>query len=575
MTRRALPPAALAVAAALMALLCAGPATPAHAARSYVRISGAGSSWSANAIQAWTSTVRGSGMQVDYQSTGSSDGRRQFTNNTVDFGVSEIPYGLSDMGVVDTPPRRGYAYMPIVAGGTAFMYNLRIRGKQVTQLRLSGEVVAKIFTGVITSWSDPAIKAQNPGLALPARRIVPVFRSDGSGTTAQLTLWLSKKYPALWNAYCVKVGRARPGQACGLTSQYPGLAGSGMVGQAGSVGVAGYVSQRTSEGSITYVEYSYALNARFPVVKLLNASGYYVLPTDKNVAVGLLNARINTTPGPSYLTQILDGVYDNRDRRAYPLSSYSYLILPTKVEGSFTEAKGYTLASFAQYFLCKGQANVDDLGYSPLPINLVAAGLDQVRKIPGAEVAAIDIRKCDNPTFSANGTNTLAKTAPMPPACDKAGPRQCGTAVANGGAPVGGGGGTGGGGGGTSGGGTGGGTVGAGGSGGGTGGGVGGGTGGGAGAGTGGLDAGGDPVGGAGGDAGAGGVVDPATGEGGDSSVQAARAEAVPVELTNDYVDGTTRATLMALGVVVALGLALLPPLVARHAAGSRQGGSR
>ena len=77
--------------------------------------------------------------------------------------------------------------MPIVAGGTSFMYNLKIGGKRVTNLRLSGETLAKIFTGGITTWNDPAIEADNPGSTLPARKIVPVVRSDGSGTTAQLT----------------------------------------------------------------------------------------------------------------------------------------------------------------------------------------------------------------------------------------------------------------------------------------------------------------------------------------------------------------------------------------------------
>src|SRR5439155_6127353 len=105
------------------------------------------------------------GMQINYSGTGSSDGRNQFRNGTVDFAVSEIPYGLTDGKVYDSPPDRGYAYMPIVAGGTSFMYNLKIGGKQVTNLRLSGDVLAKIFTGKITMWNDPAIAEDNPQLA--------------------------------------------------------------------------------------------------------------------------------------------------------------------------------------------------------------------------------------------------------------------------------------------------------------------------------------------------------------------------------------------------------------------------
>jgi phosphate ABC transporter phosphate-binding protein len=415
-------PRVLGGAISLLVLLGVVSAAPAQA-ETYVPISGSGSTWSQNALDQWIRNVSQYGMKVNYGGTGSSDGRNQFRNNTVDFAVSEIPYGLSDRGVVDQPPSRKFAYMPIVAGGTSLMYNLKIGGQRVTSLRLSGETVAKIFTGGITSWDDPAIKADNPALALPARKIVPVVRSDGSGTTAQFTTWLSKKYPQIWDPYCAKAGRPTP---CGVTSNYPVVTGTGFTAQAGSTGVAGYVRQAQSEGAITYVEYSYAVSANFPVVKLLNASGYYVAPTAKNVAVGLLGARINTDAASSqYLTQNLDGVYASADPRAYPLSSYSYMVVPTAVEGNFNAQKGKTLGDFSYYFLCEGQQQAEALGYSPLPINLVQAGLDQVRRIPGVDVQAVNIAKCNNPTFSADGTNTLAKTAPQPPACDKQGPTQC------------------------------------------------------------------------------------------------------------------------------------------------------
>src|SRR5207342_3933122 len=101
------------------------------------------------------------------------------------------------------------------------------------------------------------------------------------------------------------------------------------------------VAQQQNIGTITYVEYSYALNAGFPVVKLLNKGGYYVLPTAENVAVGLLKAEINDNESsPAYLTQQLKGVYRNTHPRAYPMSSYSYMIIPTKLEGTFSEQKG-------------------------------------------------------------------------------------------------------------------------------------------------------------------------------------------------------------------------------------------
>lgn len=402
------------------------PMSPAaSAAGGYVPISGAGSTWSQNAIDQWRRNVNQYGLKVNYQGTGSSDGRNQFRNGSVDFAVSEIPYGLSDGGVTDAPPQRSFAYMPIVAGGTSFMYNLTIAGRRVTNLRLSGTNLAKIFTGVITRWNDPDLQADNPGLALPARRVVPVVRSDGSGTTAQLTTYFSKRQQALWDRYCQSAGRSAP---CGVTSSYPVPGGKGFVAQSGSLGVAGYVAQAQSDGAITYVEYSYALNSGFPVVKMLNRSGYYVEPTASNVAVGLLRAKINADrASPQYLTQILDGVYDNADARAYPLSSYSYMVLPTRAEGTFNDSKGKTLGDFAYYFLCEGQQQAPVLGFSPLPINLVRAGLEQVRKIPGVDARTIDIAKCRNPTFSPSGENTLARNAPQPASCDKAGPVQCGS----------------------------------------------------------------------------------------------------------------------------------------------------
>jgi ABC-type phosphate transport system substrate-binding protein len=318
--------------------------------------------------------------------------------------------------------------MPIVAGGTAFMYNLQIGGKRVTNLRLSGDTVGKIFTGVITRWDDPAIQADNPALALPAIPIVPVVRSDGSGATAQFSIWMREQHPDLWDAYCPQVGRPLINGHCGVTSNYPVIPGTGMVSKNGSNGVAGYVAQSHAVGAITFVEYSYALNAKFPVAKLLNAQGYYTEPTAQNVAVALLSARINEDQtSPDYLTQDLRDVYTSADPRTYPLSSYSYIILPTALEAGFTENKGLTLADFGAYFLCEGQQQAETLGYSPLPINLVSAGQDQIRKIPGGDPAIKGITDCNNPTFSPDGSNRLANEAPMPQDCDKQGPTQCAT----------------------------------------------------------------------------------------------------------------------------------------------------
>ncbi|MFE5795861.1 phosphate ABC transporter substrate-binding protein PstS [Streptomyces sp. NPDC056503] len=406
---------------ALLALL-AGP--PAAQAAGYTKITGSGSTWSSNAVEQWRRNIgANTGLTVNFNANGSSQGREQFKNGTVDFAVSEIPYGLTDGGATDVPPSRGYAYMPIVAGGTAFMYNLRIGGRQVTNLRLSGPVLARIFTGQLTMWNAPEIKADNPGLVLPARRIVPVVRSDGSGTTAQFTTWLAREHGSVWNDHCRRAGRSTP---CGMTSYFPVVPGTTTVAKSGSLGVSAHVRQPQGEGAITYVEYSYAVNAHFPVAKVLNRSGYYVEPTAQAVAVALLQARIDTDrSSPDYLTQILDGVYRSGDDRAYPLSSYSYMVVPTSQTAPHTAEKGRSLGTFARYFLCEGQQQAEELGYSPLPKNLVQAGFDQVRRIPGAPTGAVDLSSCRNPTFSSDGSNTLARNAPRPKACDKQGARQC------------------------------------------------------------------------------------------------------------------------------------------------------
>ncbi|MDR7182988.1 phosphate transport system substrate-binding protein [Microbacterium trichothecenolyticum] len=416
-------------AAAFTALLIlATAAAPAQAA-GYEPITGSGSTWSQNALDQWRTNVEQNyGMTVNYNGVGSTQGRREYINGDLDFAISEIPFqARPEDGSAPEAPPIGFAYMPIVAGGTSFMYNLNIGGKRVTNLRLSGAVITKIFTGAITKWNDPAVQADNPGLAMPDKAIVPIVRSDGSGTSAQFSLWMSKQHPDLWTS--------------GMRSQFP-TPPNGKA-QKGSDGVSGYVAQNYGEGAITYVEYSYAIEQGFPVAKVLNAADYYVEPTADSVAVALLQAQINNNVGSSdYLTQILDGVYNNADPRTYPLSSYSYMIVPTALGGkTFTEAKGATLGTFASYMLCEGQQQAEDLGYSPLPMNLVLAGFEQIKRIPGAGGSNVDPNSCNNPTFQPGDSpnnNRLALTAPQPADCDKRGPNQCttGTAGATGETPV-------------------------------------------------------------------------------------------------------------------------------------------
>ncbi len=409
------------------AMLClAGSPSPANATV-YAQIEGTGSTWSELIVQRWIADVDANGMKVVYTGGGSTKGRKDFAQDSTDFAISEIPYqGTDEQGQADTSNGRDFAYLPIVAGGTAFTYQLKIGDKLVRNLRLSGETLAKIFTNKITNWNDPAITKDNNGRAFPSLSITPVVRSDGSGTTAQFTTWMDHQYPSIWRPY---FGRS------GLTSYYPKPTGTRMISQSGSDQVMNTIKGFAGNGTIGYVEYSYPLNADYPVVKVLNKAGYYVEPTQYNTAVALTRAKINQDKSSQlYLTQVLDGVYTNPDPRAYPISSYSYMIIPTGADDArMTTAKRQTVADFMYYSLCAGQTKAGPYGYSPLPLNLVQAGFSQLAKLKQADRAVNltdrDVKSCNNPTFDGKNLsrNLLAEKAPQPAACDKIGAGPCGT----------------------------------------------------------------------------------------------------------------------------------------------------
>ena len=350
-------------------------------------ISGSGSSWSSVAIDLWSQAVRSNGLVVNYNPDGSAAGRGDYMANQDDFAGSDPPFrnGQDKLGGTGAEhPSQGYSYIPDTAGGTAFMYHIdggrpsdhEPAAGPAHDLRRSSP--GRSPTGT-TSGSPTIYGAQLPNLP-----ITPVIRSDGSGASYFFTLWMSSLYPGQWNAFCSKVhqGITPP---CGNTEFYPQFGDAKA--ENGSNNVITYITSSYGNGSIGYDEYAYALNAHYPVVQVLNPAGYFVAPTASNVAVALTQAVINNhQSSPNYLQQNLSKLYRFTDPRSYPLSSYSYLIVPRSGKPeptNFTNAKGTTLSTWVNYFLCAGQQPMKQLGYSPLPENLVQGGLIQNAKIPG------------------------------------------------------------------------------------------------------------------------------------------------------------------------------------------------
>ncbi|MCU1394438.1 MAG: phosphate transporter substrate-binding protein PhoT family [Ilumatobacteraceae bacterium] len=407
-------------------LLVLLPTTMAGAAGSHSLIQGSGSSWSANALNQWIADVQSNGIQVVFTANGSAQGRKDFAYRTNDFAITEIGFQGTDAftGDTDTSQGRPYAYLPIVAGGTSFPYQIKVGGQLVRDLRLSGLTLAKIFTNQITDWSDPAITADNNGRQLPSLPIIPVVHSEGSGTSAHFSDYIAEEFPDLWMTF---------NGAPGLTEYWPRHGNT--IAQSGSEGVMNFVTSSAANGAIGYDEYSYPLGKNYPVAKIENSAGFFTLPTQYNVAVALTQANINQDPtSPDYLLQDLRNVYTDTDPRTYALSSYSYMVIPTgtaPADTKMTTSKRQTIADFLYYSICDGQREIGPIGYSPLPVNLVQAGFQQIARLhdadPNVDLTQRDVSTCHNPTFDAAdlNRNRLAEIAPQPLACDQAGQPIC------------------------------------------------------------------------------------------------------------------------------------------------------
>jgi phosphate transport system substrate-binding protein len=297
-------------------------------------LNGAGSSFDYPAFTKWFEAYGSVDPTVhfNYQSIGSGGGQKQLLNQTVDFGASDAP--MSDASMATAPGK--ILHLPVVAGGVAITYNLPGDPK----LKLDSDTIANIYLGNITKWNDQKIAALNPSVELPDTSIIPIHRSDGSGTSFIFTDYLSSVNPA----WADTVGK-------GASVKWP--AGIGL-GAKGSEGVAGQVRQLP--GGIGYVELAYADKNKMPYADVKNAAGNFVSPAPDSVSAALATATIPD----DFRFSMVNAPGD----KSYPISGASWVLVYQSQKDS---ARGKNLVAFLKWAITDGQKLSSALDYAPLP----------------------------------------------------------------------------------------------------------------------------------------------------------------------------------------------------------------
>lgn len=300
-------------------------------------INGAGSSFDNPAFTKWFEVYSkvDPSVRFNYQSVGSGAGQQQLLKETVDFGASDAP--MSDENMAKAPGK--VLHLPVVAGGVAIAYNLAGNPK----LKLDGDIIANIYMGNITKWNDPKIAALNPGVNLPNQSIIPVHRTDGSGTSFIFTDYLSNVNEA-WSA---TVGK-------GTAVKWP--VGVGLGGK-GSEGVAGQVKQLP--GAVGYVELAYANQNKMPYADVKNAAGKFVSPAPASVSAALATANIPDDFRFSMVNPPGD--------EAYPIAGASWVMV---YQNQKNVEHGAKLVHFLKWAVTEGQKISPTLDYAPLPENV-------------------------------------------------------------------------------------------------------------------------------------------------------------------------------------------------------------
>lgn len=299
-------------------------------------INGAGASFPAPVYRPWTYMYqKESGVRINYQSVGSGAGIRQIKAKTVDFGASDKPLKEKEL------QEAGLIQFPMLMGGVVPVFNL----PGVKALNLSGELLADIFLGKVTKWNDAAIKKLNAGVSLPDMTITVVHRSDGSGTT-----WI-------FTNYLCKVSKEwSDGPGNGKAVKWP----CGLGGQK-NPGVANNVMK--SKGSIGYVEYTYATEAKLSMVSLKNKAGNVVAPNMDTFSAAGANADWDNAPG---FFMVLT---DQPGAKSWPITGVTY-ILVHKDQPDMKKAEEM-LKYFNWCYSAKGATIAKNLNYVPMPEGVV------------------------------------------------------------------------------------------------------------------------------------------------------------------------------------------------------------
>jgi phosphate transport system substrate-binding protein len=300
-----------------------------------------GSTAQGNAMSQWTKAYQTacSGATINYQGSGSGAGQTAFIAGTADFAGSDSPIPAADQPKADARCKSGPAiHLPMVVGPIAIVYNV----SGVTSLQLKDATIAKIFAGSITSWDAPEIKADNPGVSLPSAKILAIHRSDSSGTTDNFTKFLAATAASDWTFGHDKTWKAPRGQA-----------------EKGSDGVSGAV--KATDGSIAYVEWSFAQVNGLNMAKVGNGAGEFAELTGDAAGKTIASAKVTGT-APD-MSMSID--YKTTAPGAYPIVLVTYEIVCSKGNAA---ASLPLLKSFLTYTAsADGQAAAGKAGYASLP----------------------------------------------------------------------------------------------------------------------------------------------------------------------------------------------------------------